>query len=278
MKNLVVKTDHSHICETAEYYFENGIKALEGVDEKNINIKYIRNKVFCAIIREIILAVNYKEYVVDANKKAEKIVKSYELDNRLIVFMNSFITDNEFRESLVLDIKSEDYLRVVDTICCNCGVHKNKKDYKLKDVVVLGNDKAQSVYNTSCKKAELGVILNSLNPFMFEVLKIRVYSMDRSIAGKCINAVLRDLGVVRRYGKLYYKDSNIVYNRQVESIIINLVALMLMSEKAYKDIVNEAIKNNNILDIISYIGKSCNFIKCKSALYDLGLRSLVNYY
>ena len=123
MSGLMIKTDHSHICETAVFFYNNGIKGLAGVSE-SVNIGSFRKRVFCALLREIIVAINSSELIVHANRLAADMINSYGHSERLLVFMNSFITDAGFRNSIVNDLRQLDYKRVVDTLICNCGSSK----------------------------------------------------------------------------------------------------------------------------------------------------------
>ena len=116
--------------------------------------------------------------------------------------MNCFITDAGFRNSIVNDLRQLDYKRVVDTLICNCGGGKAGGS----PVSVLGNNLAQSLSVSEPKKAEIGVVLNSLLPFMYEVENIRLNLMARSVSGKHIKVVIEDCCMVKKNGKLLMQE------------------------------------------------------------------------
>lgn len=274
----MIKTDHSHICGTAVFFYNNGIKGISGVSE-SVNIGSFRKRVFCALLREIIVAIDSSELITHANWLAADIVNSYGHSERLLVFMNSFITDAGFRNSIVMDFKQLNYKRIVDTLICNCGSSRAKGS----PVSVLGNNLAQSLSVNEPKKAEIGVVLNSLLPFMYEVENIRLNSMARSVSGKHIKFVIYDMGMVRKYGNILLQEDGVYntplrYDKHIENIIYSFVALRLLCDELYKE-VKKGIENyNNAQDILMYIGKYVGFIKYKQALNDVGLRALVSYY
>lgn len=278
MSGLIIKTDHSHICETAVFFYNNGIKGLTGVSE-SVNIGSFRKKVFCALLREIIVAIDSSELIAHANWLAADIVNSYGHSERLLIFMNCFITDAGFRNSIVNDLRQLDYKRVVDTLICNCGSSKTKRS----SVSVLGNDLAQSLSVKEPKKAEIGVVLNSLLPFMYEVKNIRLNSMVRSVSGKHIKLVIEDCYMVKKNGKLLMQEDGmynvpINYDRYIENIMYSLATVRLLSDELYRGIKKDIKNYNNAQNVIEHISRCVNYIKYEQALSDAGLRSLVTYY
>ena len=278
MSNLVVKTDHSHICETAVFFYNNGIKGISGVSE-SVNIGSFRKRVFCALLREIIVAVDSSELITHDNWLANDIVNSYGHSERLLVFMNSFITDAGFRNSIVMDFKQLNYKRIVDTLICNCGSSRTKGS----PVSVLGNNLAQSLSVKEPKKAEIGVVLNSLLPFMYEVENIRLNSMVRSVSGKHIKLVIEDCYMIKKNGKLLMQEDGmynvpINYDRYIENVIYSLATIRLLSDELYRKIKNDVKNYNNVQNAIEHISRCVNYIKYEQALSDVGLRSLVTYY
>ena len=278
MGKTVFKTDHSHICETAVFFYNNGIKGISGVSE-SVNIGSFRKRVFCALLREIIVAVDSSELITHDNWLANDIVNSYGHSERLLVFMNSFITDAGFRNSIVMDFKQLNYKRIVDTLICNCGSSRAKGS----PVSVLGNNLAQSLSVNEPKKAEIGVVLNSLLPFMYEVENIRLNSMVRSVSGKHIKLVIEDCYMIKKNGKLLMQEDGmynvpINYDRYIENVIYSLATIRLLSDELYRKIKNDVKNYNNVQNAIEHISRCVNYIKYEQALSDVGLRSLVTYY
>ena len=278
MGKTVFKTDHSHICETAVFFYNNGIKGISGVSE-SVNIGSFRKKVFCALLREIIVAIDSSELIAHANWLATDIVNSYGHSDRLLVFMNCFINDAGFRNSIVMDFKQMNYKRIVDTLICTCGNSKKNGS----PVSVLGNNLAQSLSVSEPKKAEIGVILNSLVPFMYEVENIRLNSMARSVSGKHIKLVIEDCYMVKKNGKLlmqeaYMQNVPINYDKYVENIMYSLATVRLLSDELYRGIKKDIKSITSAQASVAYICNRVNYIKYKQALSDVGLRSLVTYY
>ena len=327
MDKLVIKTDHSHINETAEYYFQKGSAATADLDENKITLGYWRRKIFYALMREVILASGIDSNITSANEKAKYIVDGYGYYSRLLVFMNSFITSETFRVSLCqrlryfdigevycgalkYDDSANKLHKVIDELVLSCGKGVGSSAY------VLGNSYTKELFSVSPKKAELSLILNSLTPFMIEVYKLKLHTCSKSFLTKHINDLLKDFNLERIDGKLNKTCSNINdavrYDRYTEDILITMVAVKNVvssgynkfkgnREKSYnvKEILNDMLeyinfvpceydkfkenfkdnkeKSYNVKEILNDMMGYINYVTTNSAIYDIGLESLINY-
>lgn len=287
MGKLVIKTDHSHINETAEYYFKKGSFATANLDEKKINLGYWRKKIFYALMREIILASGVDSDITSANEKAKYIVDGYEYYSRLLVFMNSFITSDSFRVSLCQKLRfydigevycgalkygdSVDKLdKVVDKLVLNCGKGVGSSAY------VLGNSNTKDLYSDSPKKAELTLILNSLTPFLIEVYKMKLHTCSKSVLTKQINDLLKDFNLERIDGKLNITCTSINdvirYDRFTEDILISMVAVKNVVNCVYKKFRdNKGNTPYNVKGIINDMLVYIDFVTTNVSIYDVGL-------
>ena len=273
---------------------QKGSVAVANLNERKVNLGYWRKKIFYALMREVILASGVDNNVTSANEKAKYIVDGYDYYSRLLVFMNSFITSDSFRVSLCQKLRFYDIgevcyggLRSADSVdkldkivvelSLSCGKGVGSSAY------VLGNSHTKELYRISPKKAELTLILNSLVLFMVEVYKMKLHTCSKSVLTKHINDLLKDFNLERIAGKLNRTCTSISdairYDRYTEDILISMIAVKNVVNceyKKFKD--NKENMSCNVKGIINDMSGYINFITTNSAIYDIGLESLINCY
>ena len=311
MSKLVIKTDHKHINETAEYYFQNGYNALANLHEVfDINIGYWRKKIFYALLREVIIASGIDNNITSANEKAKYIVDSYGNYSGLLIFMDKYIKSDRFRTDLCQGLRfydkgevvhgelmviynkervsggrlrslseysSREYKGVVDYLKYNC-VKKAESP-----VIDLGNEHTKDLYKTRPKKAELALILNSLVPFMVEVYKMKLRTSSNYVFTRHINGILDDfnLGVITGKSNIIYtsKEDKMGYDGHVEAILTDIVAVKHVLNCDYDKFRKNKVKMGyNIKWLINDMSTYVSSVISGAAIYDIGLESLVNFY
>lgn len=280
MGNLTVKTSHGYINETATIFYKRGYSAICNYSEKDINISYLRKKIFHALIREIILAVDSTYYVADTNRYAMQIIDGLSNCSKLLSFMDNFIMDENFRNSICRDIANRRFDRVADTIQINCIDGGQDALCKLGNLLVIYRIRNQTNGNSEIKRLEMGIILNSLMPFMIEVYKIKINTRAKSVFGRLMNEIFTDLHIKKFNCRLYKigKDNYVNYTRDIEQIFVSLLAIKQVSNVVYKEIVEDALNCPNIEEMIAEINTNVIITGKSSALHDMGLISLVKYY
>ena len=279
MMGITVKTSHRDIGSTAEIYGSGSYNILSKYSEKDINIYYLRKKIFCALLREIILAVDSDNYVSVANGYAVQVVDSLGTCSRLLSFMDNFIMDGNFRGSICRDIASRRFDSVSDTIQINCTGGQESL-YRLGNRMVLYKLKNHTKDNSEIKRLEMCIILNSLIPFMLEVYKIKINTRVKSVYGRLINEVFNDLGIKKYNGKIFKNDckNGINYTRDIEQVFIGLMAVKMISIDLYKEIKADIVEYKDIGNVINEIHADIVALSTRAALHDMGLMSLSKYY
>lgn len=280
MSNLTVKTSHGYINETATIFYKRGYDALCNFNEQDINISYLRKKIFHALIREIILAVDSEYYVTDANRYAMQVIDGLHNCSKLLSFMDNFIMDENFRNSICRDIANRRFDRVIKTIQINCIDSCRNALCKLGNLFVIYMVRKQTNGNSEIKRLEMGIILNSLMPFMIEVYKIKINTRAKSVFGRLMNEIFTDLHIKKFNCRLYKigKDDYINYTRDIEQVFVSLLAIKQVSNVIYKEIVEDALNCSNIEEMIADINTNVIITGKSSALNDIGLMSLAKYY
>ena len=280
MSNLTVKTSHGYINETATIFYKRGYDALCNFNEQDINIFYLRKKIFHALIREIILAVDSEYYVTDANRYAMQVIDGLHNCSKLLSFMDNFIMDENFRSSICRDIANRRFDRVITTIQINCIDSCRNALCKLGNLFVIYMVRKRTNGNSEIKRLEMGIILNSLMSFMIEVYKIKINTRAKSVFGRLMNEIFTDLHIKKFNCRLYKigKDDYINYTRDIEQVFVSLLAIKQVSNVIYKEIVEDALNCSNIEEMIADINTNVIITGKSSALNDIGLMSLAKYY
>lgn len=280
MSNLTVKTSHGYINETATIFYKCGYDALCNFNEQDINISYLRKKIFHALIREIILAVGSDYYVVDANRYAMQIIDGLRNCSKLLSFMDNFIMDENFRNSICRDIANRRFDRVIKTIQINCIDSCRNALCKLGNLFVIYMVRKRTNGNSEIKRLEMGIILNSLMSFMIEVYKVKINTRAKSVFGRLMNEIFTDLHIKKFNCRLYKigKDDCINYTRDIEQVFVSLLAIKQVSNVVYKEIVEDALNCSNIEEMIADINTNVIITGKSSSLNDIGLMSLAKYY
>ena len=279
MSSLTVKTSHGFINETATIFYRHGYKVLSNYSEKDINISYLRKKIFHALVREIILAVDNGYYVSVANRYAMQIIDGLSNCSKLLSFMDNFIMNENFRNSICSDVVNRRFNRISDTIQVNCIDGGHDTLYSLGNHIVKNRIRNQTKDNSEMKRLEIGVVLNSLMPFMIEAYKIKINTRAKSVFSRLMNELFLELHITKYNGRLYKeaKDGSIKYTRDIEHVLVSLLALKLVSYKDYREIVKDVLDCENIGIIVSEINSAIITTKLPS-FHDIGLMSLEKYY
>ena len=230
-----VKLDHSNICEYAYFYHQHGYNTIAKVNEEDISIQQYNKRIFVALIREIYLAVRPDSYVLNASNYAKEVIEGKHCPS-VIAFMELFINSEEFRNSIGKAVCSDIPAKVYD-LCLDIVSIKGREVFYLNDVAMM-----EGVNRP--KKAQLGVMMQSLLPTLIRINELRLHYMHRSQLSKHMTMTLTDLSVIRRYQMYMFNDTErsirgrdgaVTQTFQTEIAIIHLTILREMSAEMYRD-------------------------------------------
>ena len=234
---MLYKFDHAHIGETATDYRSKGYAALDDVDEQSIKMWEYNQRVFTAVVREIYLANNKKAAIPTANAFATAVVKRIGAA-KLVAFMNEYVSNSTFRAVVNDCVAAADEDKTVAAIEGYVGDEK---------AVEFFNEDALVAYDGATKKAQLGVILDTLMAVLIKIAKLKISSVSKTVLTHRVKTVMADLKLAKK-GSYYFQtteDGEIIpetaadNNFKAQTIIVAIASLSFVNKDFYDEVVEQ---------------------------------------